>query len=119
MAISQTVVCVRSPLPVAALALAHGVPAGFVLPVIIAAAQGEVLLGPDDLSARLQPASGQIGGDDVAVQSPVPDIGDIPGEQRIGLPPVGAIVVEHLALRELAGTEVRGALARTDRSSTP
>src|SRR3984893_10367321 len=60
-------------LPVAGVALAHGVPAGFVLPVIIAAAQCEVLLGPDDLSAKLQPASGQIGGDDVAVQSPVPD----------------------------------------------
>src|SRR5437868_8895915 len=39
-------------LPVAGLALAHGVPAGFVLPVVIAAAQGEVLLGPDDLSAQ-------------------------------------------------------------------
>src|SRR6267143_7059367 len=45
--------------PVTGLALAHGVPAGFVLPVIIAAAQGEVLLGPDDLSAWLQPASRQ------------------------------------------------------------
>src|SRR4029077_1515384 len=60
--------------PMAALALAHGVPAGFVLPMIVATAQGEVLLGPDDLSARLQPASREIGGDDVAVQSPVPGI---------------------------------------------
>src|ERR1700720_3990280 len=92
-------------LPVADLAFAHGVPAGFVLPMIIAAAQGEVLFGPDDLSARLQPASRQTGGGDIAVQSPVPNIGDIPGEQRIGLPPVDAIVVEHLALRQLAGTE--------------
>src|ERR1700731_3845584 len=92
-------------LPVAGPALAHGVPAGFVLPVIIAATQGEVLFGPDDLSARLQPASRQTGGGDIAVQSPVPNIGDIPGEQRIGLPPVDAIVVEHLALRQLAGTE--------------
>jgi hypothetical protein len=63
-----------------------------------------VLFGPDDLSAQLQPASRQIGGDDVAMQSPEPDIGDIPGEQRISLPPVGAIVVEHFALREIAGT---------------
>src|SRR4029077_6712012 len=30
------------------------------------------------------------------------DISDIPGEQRISLSPVGAIVVEHLSLRELA-----------------
>src|SRR6267378_2660634 len=93
-------------LPVASPALAHGVPAGFVLPVIIAAAQGEVLFGPDDLSAQLQPAGGQAGGDDIPVQSPVPNIGDIPGEQRIRLPPVGAIVVEHLALRQLAGVVV-------------
>ena len=92
-------------LPVAGLALAHRVPAGFVLPVVIAAAQGEVLLGPDDLSAQLQPAGRQIGGHDIAVQRAVPDIGDIPGKQRIGLPPVGAIVVEHLALRELAAAE--------------
>jgi hypothetical protein len=28
--------------------------------MVITAAQGEVLLGPDDLSARLQPAAGQI-----------------------------------------------------------
>src|SRR6267378_778275 len=68
-------------LPVASPALAHGVPAGFVLPVIIAAAQGEVLFGPDDLSAWLQPASSQTGGNNVTVQSPVPDVGDIAGEQ--------------------------------------
>jgi hypothetical protein len=37
------------------------------LPMIITAAQGEVL-GPDDLSARLQPASRQTGGGDIAVQ---------------------------------------------------
>src|SRR6266446_8313635 len=92
-------------LPVAGLALTHRVPADFVLPMVIAAAQGEVLLGPDDLSARLQPAAGQIGGDDVAVQGAVPDISDIPGEQRISLSPVGAIVVEHLSLRELASAK--------------
>ena len=89
-------------LPVAGLAVAHRVPTGFMLPMVIAAAQGEVLLGPDDLSARLQPAAGQIGGDNVTVERPVPDISDIPGEQRISLSPVGAIVVEHLSLRELA-----------------
>src|SRR5438445_4678537 len=47
-------------LPVAGLTLAHGVPAAFVLPMIMAAAQDEVLLDPDDLSAPLQPAGGQI-----------------------------------------------------------
>src|SRR5205085_12412677 len=58
--------------PVAGLALAHRVPAGFVLPVIVAAAQGKVLLGPDDLSAELQPAGSQPGRDDIAVHSAVP-----------------------------------------------
>src|SRR5438874_12184894 len=90
--------------PVAGLSLAHRVPAGFVLPVIIAAAQGEVLLAPDKLGAQLQPAGGQTGGDDVAVQSPVPDIRDVSREQCIRLTPVGAIIVEHLAPREFAGT---------------
>src|SRR3984893_16104313 len=52
-------------LPVAGPALAHGVPTGFVFPVGIAAAQREVLLGPDDLSAWLQPASRQTGGNNV------------------------------------------------------
>ena len=60
-------------LPVAGSALAHGVPTGFVLPVVIATAQRKVLLGPDDLSAWLQPASRQTGGNNVTVQSPVPD----------------------------------------------
>src|ERR1700730_16418735 len=92
-------------LPVAGPALAHGVPTGFVLPVVIATAQREVLLGPDDLSAWLQPASRQTGGNNVTVQSPGPDVGDIAGEQRVGLPPVGPIVVEHFALRQLAGTK--------------
>jgi hypothetical protein len=32
----------------------------------------------------------------------VPNISDIPSKQGVGLPPVGAIVVEHLALRKLA-----------------
>jgi len=99
-------------LPMAGLALAYGVPAAFVLPVIIAPAQCEMLLGPDDLSAHLQPASRQTGGDDVTVHRPVPDISDISREQRIRLPPVSSIVVEHLSPRELAGT---AAAARSPR----
>src|SRR5215471_12380188 len=90
--------------PVAGLALAHGVPAAFVLPVIIAAAQREMLLRPDDLSAQLEPATRQAGGDDIAVHRPMPDIGGISREQRIGLLPIGAIVVENFALCERAGT---------------
>ena len=65
-----------------------------------------MLLGPDNLSAQLQPASRQTGGDDVAVHRPVPDVSDISREQRIRLLPVGAIVVEHLPPRELTGLMV-------------
>src|SRR6516225_7361209 len=92
-------------LPVARLALAHRVPAGFMAPMVVAPAQDEMRLGPDDLSAQLKPAGGQIATDHVAVERPVPHISDIAGKQRIGLPPVGAVIVEHLALRELAGTD--------------
>src|SRR6266436_184913 len=63
---------------------------------------GEVLLGPDDLSASQQPATGQIGGDCIAAQRPVPHISDIPEEECVGFTPVGTIVVEHLSLRELS-----------------
>src|SRR5204863_3356230 len=80
-------------LPVASLALAHRVPAIFMTPMVVAAAQCKMLLDPDDLRPRLQPASRQIGADHVAMQRPVPDISDIPGKQRVGLPPVGAIIV--------------------------
>jgi hypothetical protein len=104
--ISQTVVWVRSPCQWLGLARAHAVPAGLVLPVKIAAAENKVRLGPDNLGAQLEPASGETGGNDVAVQSSVPDIRYIPGEQRIGFSPVGAIIVEHLALREPAAAEV-------------
>ena len=47
----------------------------------------------------------QAGGDDIAVQCSVPDIGDVAGEQRIRLSPIGAIIVEHLASGELTGAE--------------
>ena len=74
-------------------------------PMVVAPAQGEMRLGPDDLSAQLKPAGDQIAADHIAVERPVPHISDIAGKQRIGLPPVGAVIVEHLALRELAGTD--------------
>src|SRR5262249_41362924 len=69
-----------------------------------AAAQREMLLRPNDLSAQLKPASRQPSGDDIAVHRSMPDIGGISREQRIGLPPISAIVVENFALCERAGT---------------
>jgi hypothetical protein len=83
-------------------ALPHGVTAAFALSVVIARAQGEVLLDPDDPGPSLQPPSRQIDADDFAVQRSVPDISDIASKKCVGFPPVGAVVVEHLALRQLA-----------------
>src|SRR6516225_4388090 len=80
-------------LPVARLAFSHRVPAGFMAPMVVAPTQSEMRFGPDDLSAQLEPARGQIAADHVTVQRPVPHISDVPGKQRIGLPPVGAIIV--------------------------
>src|SRR6516225_10360191 len=80
-------------LPVAWLALAHRIPAGFMAPMVVAPTQGEMRFGPNDLSAQLEPAGGQIAADHIAVERPVPHISDITGKQRIGLPPVGAIIV--------------------------
>jgi hypothetical protein len=93
-------------LPVALSTLPHSVTTAFVLPVVITTAQGEVLLDPDDLGPWLQPASRQIDADDFAAQRSVPDIRDIASKQCLGLPPVGAVVVEYFALRQLAGTEM-------------
>src|SRR3984893_3255494 len=63
-------------------------------------------LGPDDLSGRLETAGHQARSDDVAVQSPGPNVSDIAGKPPIRLPPVDAVVVEHLAHGELAATEL-------------
>src|SRR5690349_21023193 len=103
-------------LPLASLALAHRVPAIFMTPMVVAAAHCKMLFDPDDLRPRRQPASCEIGADHVAMQRPVPDISDISGKQRIGLPPVGAVIIGHLALREVTGADpTAGAPARVVR----
>src|ERR1700752_2125860 len=94
-----------APVPMARLALAHRVPAGFMAPMVVAPAQCEMRLGPDDLSTQLKAAGGQIAANHVAVKRAVPHISDTPGKQPIALPPLGPVIVEHLALRELAGTD--------------
>ena len=67
------------------------------LPVIVAAADDQALLGPDDLGADGEALRDQALGDRRGVQRAVPDIGDVAGEQRPGRAPVGAIVVLDLA----------------------
>jgi len=68
-----------------------------VLPVVIATAENEALLGPDDLRPDVEAYRHEALGHLCRVQRTVPDIGDIAGEQRPSLAPVGPVVVQHLA----------------------
>ena len=111
--ICQSVVCLRSPAQWPG--PAHGIPAGLVLPVIIAAAQHQPVLGPDDLRADVEAAGVEALGHRRGVQRAVPDIGDVAREQRPGLAPVGAVVVQHLA-GALGLRRRRACCARPDRS---
>ena len=87
--------------PVAApsgrLPLANGVPARFMLPVIVAAAQRKVLLGPDDLAADFKAGAFQRLRDGDRVDPGMPDVGDIARKQIVGRRPVDALIVEHFA----------------------
>ena len=76
---------------------ANCVPAGLVLPMIIAAADDEARFRPDDLRPNGEALSGQAFGYRGGMQGAMPDIGNIAGEQPPGFAPVGAVVVLHLA----------------------
>src|SRR3981081_1916636 len=92
------------PAPIRAGRPPHRVPAGFVLPMIVASAERETVLGPNDLGAHLE-AGGLKGLLDLArMPTSMPDICNRARKQRPGLPPTGAIVVRYLA--ELAGVEI-------------
>src|SRR4030081_1800302 len=83
---------------------AHRVPARLMLPMIMAAAEGKPVLGPDDLRAHLE-AGGLKGLLDLArMPTRMPDICDRAGKKRPGFPPVAAIFVRYLA--EFAGVEI-------------
>src|SRR5205807_639574 len=68
----------------------HGVPARLMLPVIVAAADDEALLGPDDLRPDGEALAGQALRDRGGMQGAVPDIRNGAGEQRPCFRPVGA-----------------------------
>ncbi len=100
--------------PATAGVAAHRIPAGLVLPMIIAAAEREAVLGPDDLRADLEVAALQAGLDGRRELAGVPDVGDVAGEQRPGRAPVRLVVVVDLA--ELAGFRLTPARARQEGS---
>src|SRR3954466_6437576 len=79
--------------PVALLALAHSVPAGLVLPVIVAAADDQPGLVPNDLAANNEPGLLQPLCLLNAAQTAVPNVGDISGKVLPRLCPVGEVIV--------------------------
>ena len=71
--------------------------ARLVLPVVVAAAEHQALFGPNDLRPDGEAASLEALGDGRRMQRAMPDVGDFAGEERPGLAPVGAVVIQHLA----------------------
>ena len=67
------------------------------LPVIVASAQDEPFLGPDDLGADVEAAGHEALGHGAGMERAVPDIGHVARKERPGLPPVRAIIVQNLA----------------------
>ena len=61
-------------------ALAHGIPAGLMLPVVIAAAQHQPVLGPDDLRADVETGGNQTVGHSRCVEGAMPNIGHVAGK---------------------------------------
>src|SRR5580704_9727943 len=76
---------------------AHHVPARLVLAVVMAAADREVVFGPNDLRAGLEAAGGQAVLHDAGLGPGVPNIGHRAGEQRPGLAPISPVVILNLA----------------------
>src|ERR1700754_1709381 len=90
------------PDPVASLAFLDRIPRRFVLPMVIAAANDQPRLVPNDLGADGKTsgfkASLQLGG----MQRSMPHIGNDARKQCPGLPPVGLVVVEDFTDGECA-----------------
>ena len=91
---SQTVVLCAVTTPVARRPFLDRVPRGLVLPVILAPAHGEVLLGPYDLAPNAERCRFEACGDSACLQGGMPDVGNSPREEAPGGRPVGAVVVQ-------------------------
>src|ERR1700721_2135260 len=79
--------------------LAHHVPARLVLAVVMAAADREVVFGPNDLRAGLEAAGGSAVLHAAGLGPGVPNIGHRAGEQRPGLAPISPVVIDYFADR--------------------
>ena len=80
--------------PVARRPFLDRVPRGLVLPVILAPAHGEVLLGPYDLAPNAERCRFEACGDSACLQGGMPDVGNSTREEAPGGRPVGAVVVQ-------------------------
>src|SRR5450759_5860971 len=75
----------------------HRIPAGLMLPVIIAAAHDQSLLGPNDLRADGEAVVDKTVRNCRGVQGAVPDVSDVAFEQAPGSCPVCLVVVTDLS----------------------
>lgn len=97
--------------PVRAGGSADRVPAWLMLPVIMAPAECEPILRPDDLGAHGKARGFDRLFDLAGVQAGVPDVGDRSRKERPGFPPIVLVIVDDLA--ELQRIEVEPVPAQT------
>jgi hypothetical protein len=91
-----------------------GIPARLVVPVIVASADCEITLSPDDLGAELKTAGDQAVADGAGKQAGMPDVGDVAREERPGFAPVRLRVVQDFpdcAAANLAAVRADGLIA--------
>src|SRR5438552_73993 len=74
---------------------AYGIPAGLMLPVIVAPPEREMLLAPDDLRTNLEPAALERRCQSPRIQARVPDTGNVSAKQLECLGPIHSIIVLH------------------------
>src|SRR5262245_32191280 len=83
----------------------HGVPAWLMLPVIMAAAKNQSLLGPNDLRTDCEALALKCSSDGGCMEGSVPDIGDAAGEQGpCGFPVRPPIIADFGATRGMVHT---------------
>ena len=83
--------------PVRVLLFSHCIPARLMLPVIITATQGEVLLGPDNLGANPQSRGFESSRHFAGMNTGMPHVGNISGKESVCLGPVRPVIVQNRA----------------------
>ena len=89
------------------------------LPVVVAAAQGEAVLGPDDLGADVEARGLQDSCTVAGVAAGVPDVGDVPGNSAQASRQSARSSLATLPSLLRVVVHAGRACARPGRSSTP